>query len=1793
MKTNSWPALAAALLAVLLPFTAEATNWLTYHFDNARDGANTNETQLTPANVNTNYFFRRFTYPVDAEVYAEPLYMANVPITGQGTHDVVFVATENDTVYAFDADSNAGTNGGLLWQTNLGIAATSTLFGTRLHHNVLNPLIGITGTPVIDPVAGTIYIDVVAGPVTNTIYIQHYIHALNIANGTELPNSPVLVTGSVRGTGIDAVNGVVTFNATNNDSRPALTLANGILYDAFSSFGDTDPFHGWVIGYSTANLQQLTNYTFVTTPNASIAAFGVNAGEGSIWMGGDGLCVDSNNNLYFMTGNGSFSAITNGGDYGDSFIKLSTTNQFAVSDYFTPSNQASMAANDLDLGSGGPIILPDSVGSAAHPHLLIGAGKEGTFYLIDRDNMGHYSATTNNIVHTYVDAIAGTWGTPAYFNNRIYNQSESDVLKAFSISNAVLSSTPVSQSTISIGGTGYAPTISANGTSNAIVWVIDAGAYEQGANNNSSDTASGPSILRAFNATNLSQELYNSSLKSSDVAPGAVKYPVATVADGKVFVAGDFGVAVYGLGNILPSVVISPNGGVYTNSVTVTLTDPTNDVSIYYTLNGTTPTTNSILYTGPFTLTNTVAVNAIAAQSGAFNSVVSSASFINSSSIGAGIGLTGSYWANTTATAFTNGGFSVAPSLIETDSVVNFDWGANGPNGTIGKTDYVVRWTGCVQPQFSENYTFQTTADDGARLFVNGQLLINDWSNQPATAASNSIYLTAQQLYNIELDYYYSNDNGSQIALAWSSPSTPQAVIPQSQLYPYTNPPPTIVLTNPASGANYTAAASITLGAIADAPYNPISRVDFYANGGWIGSLANSSEAPQYSMTITGVPPNPGGETAASASVSAKPLASPNVTTTNVQAQGADWTGAIWKTNGTGAAAAPVAGNNYAEVFNGIGVGNGLNNTRVRSPAVSGTVTFAGNSLTVNSNTELRFKGSSPSTLNFPGVNGNPGLILNGGLLNNGNDNTAANITGSIEVAAQSYNSAQGANGGGGGLAANPRSIDIGGYLWGSGNMVIINCATNVPEIISGTSNTFSGQWIVQCGWLQGAAYSSLGTNSITVDPNYTGYLAAMPQASSPIGPAVLEVNYNIVSAGTLTLNNGGLMALHQNCTFAGVIIQGTPLAPGTYTYAQLVSSFPNNFLPGGSGGITVARPVNSPGPVAPPTGLTAIGGNAQVSLTWNASLGATNYNVKRSTSSGGPFTNIANVTATSYNDTTAANGTTYYYEVSALSAPGYSLTAVATDGSGLAGTSAPVNITVNSATGAPYGLTSNSVIQAFLNGTMPAVAPAVFPGNLPTLLSQTGAYSDTPDRVPAPGLIPYSPNTPLWSDNAVKSRYFALPYNGTTLTPAAQISFAPTNFWTFPAGTVFVKNFDMVVNTTNPAVPVRRLETRLLVRNIDGGVYGVTYKWRPDNSDADLLLTSTNEVIDVTNANGVQPQTWYYPSPADCLTCHTQPANYVLGVNTRQLNGNLAYPATGVIDNQLRALNRLGLFNPAFDESTISNFAQLSSITNWTASLEQRARSYLDANCAQCHLPGGAGITFDARYDTALAQQNITNYPAQLNLGIDHACIVKAQDIWRSTLLIRMNTTAPSIQMPPLARNLIDTNAVQVMTQWINSLPGTPALAPPAITPSPGSYFGSVTVSLQGPDTNAAVYFTLDGSVPTTNSALYTGPFTLANTATVSASAFEAAYNNSAASNALFSIQQFILTATGQSSSNGFSIESPAQAGGTYILQATTNLADWTSLFTNQALTNQVYLTDPGASNFPQRFYRVIQSPP
>jgi uncharacterized repeat protein (TIGR03806 family) len=422
----------------------------------------------------------------------------------------------------------------------------------------------------------------------------------------------------------------------------------------------------------------------------------------------------------------------------------------------------------------------------------------------------------------------------------------------------------------------------------------------------------------------------------------------------------------------------------------------------------------------------------------------------------------------------------------------------------------------------------------------------------------------------------------------------------------------------------------------------------------------------------------------------------------------------------------------------------------------------------------------------------------------------------------------------------------------------------------------------------------------------------------------------------------------------------------------------------------------------------------------------------------------------------------------------------------------------------APYGLEARIATRPYLG--MPPEAG----GKLPPRLSQTGVFSDTANRIPNSGLIPYDINVAFWSDGAEKSRWIAVP---------GQIVFSSAGEWRFPPGTVFVKNFDLDLDAANPGAK-RRLETRLLVCDSTGGVYGVVYKWRPDGSDADLLAGSAAESISVKSANGqVQSQTWYYPSRQDCLTCHTTIAGGVLGVKTRQLNRLFAY-ASGVTDNELRAWNHLGLFAPAFKDDDVRNFAALAAADDTARSLQDRARSYLDANCAHCHRPGGTVANFDARYDTPLDKQGLIDGPVLIDQGIDRPRVIAPHDIWRSIAYMRI-ATAGDIKMPPLARTTVDQSGVRLLGEWINGLPGRAVLAPPSISPRGGTYAQPVEVSLASSEPGADIRYTLDGSVPGTSDRHYEKPIKLQAPAVLRTRAFKEGFTRSIAAQEVFIIGQ------------------------------------------------------------------------
>ena len=426
-------------------------------------------------------------------------------------------ATEHDSVYAFDATGNAGANAAPLWHVSFIDPAkniTTISQADALTCNQIIPEIGITGTPTIDIASQTLYVVAMTKePVSGGgLGYFHRLHALDITTGAERPGSPVVIQATVAGTGDGGK--TVSLIPRNYKQRPGLLLLNGVVYAGFSSHCDAGTYHGWLIGYDARSLQQVSVYN--STPNGSMASF---------WAGGAAPVTDGKGNIFVVSANGTFDADRGGPDLGESVIKLSSSAGLPVADYFTPFNQAELNAQDVDTGSTGPVLLPDEAGSPDHPHLLVTAGKEGRIYLIDRDNMGHFQAGSDSqIVQSLPQKIAGLFGAPAYFNNKVYFSGSGDTLKAFQLTGGILSSSPVSQTPVAFDYPGSVPSISANGNTDAIVWVTEPSA-----------------TLHAYDASDLTRELFNGSIGTY------VKYSVPTVANGKVYVGTENSLIVFGL----------------------------------------------------------------------------------------------------------------------------------------------------------------------------------------------------------------------------------------------------------------------------------------------------------------------------------------------------------------------------------------------------------------------------------------------------------------------------------------------------------------------------------------------------------------------------------------------------------------------------------------------------------------------------------------------------------------------------------------------------------------------------------------------------------------------------------------------------------------------------------------------------------------------------------------------------------------------------------------------------------------------------------------------------------------------------------------------------------------------------------------------------------------------------------------------------------------------------------------------------------------------------------------------
>lgn len=775
----------------------------TYHNDNLRTGLNSLEKTLTPSNVNAGQFGLLFNLPVDGQVYAQPLYLPGLNIPGKGVHNVLFVATEHNSLYAFDADSNVGLNAQPLWHVNFGPSVPNWDTGSD---DITNE-IGITSTPVISTasprqpllyvVSKTKTFDTSGYPV----YTQQ-LHAISATTGAEQLGGPLVIQGQVPGVGDGTSNGVVNFNPLIQHSRAALLLVppttaggkkaqqrasvkDNLLFVTFASHGDNGPYHGWVFVYDADKLQLLSILN--TTPNGKTDPSGYPIAAGGIWQGGAGPASDGAS-IYFSTGNGSFDPTV--GSFGDSILRIDLKT-LGIRDYFTPSDQLNLDDYDTDLGSGGVMLLPASASGTSKTNLLVQSGKEGTIYLLNTANLGNYNAS-DVVVQELRYVMGGVWGAPAYFNNTIFYGPSYSPVVSFPIQNGQFTqTTPSGYSVTYYNFPGPTPSVSSNGTTNGIVWTIQADAYNSG----------GPAVLHAYDATNIGNELYNSSAtQGRDQLDGAVKFAVPSVINGKVYVGTADAVGVFGLGTWAATPVVTPPSGNYINSVQVTVNESTPNATVYYTTDGSNPSPNSTRYIGPVTLTAGAIFKAKAFINGGAGSATAENDYLINAVIGTGNGLRGSYF---------NGlqDPSGSPTAWELDPVINFNWGGNSPIAGVAGTNWAGEWSGQIQAETTGAYTLTTNSDDGVRVYIDGQLVIDNYTYHGATYNSATLNFNAGQKYDIDIKYFQGG-GASTLQLFWQAQGLPFQIVPTTQLYAA----PAAPTLTPASG-NYSGPVTVSASA--------------------------------------------------------------------------------------------------------------------------------------------------------------------------------------------------------------------------------------------------------------------------------------------------------------------------------------------------------------------------------------------------------------------------------------------------------------------------------------------------------------------------------------------------------------------------------------------------------------------------------------------------------------------------------------------------------------------------------------------------------------------------------------------------------------------------------------------------------------------------------------------------------------------------------------------------------------------------------------------------------------------
>ena len=1178
LRTCALGILLLTTLLALAPRAAAQINVTTYHYDNSRTGQNTAETLLTPTNVNVNQFGKLFAMPVDGAVYAEPLYVSQLTIGGS-THNVVFVATEVDSVYAFDADTNAGANSSFLWKASLidtahGAAAGAIpVSGTDVGCDNLVPNIGITSTPVIDTTTATMYVE--AKSKENGIFV-HRLHAIDITTGLEKSPGPIVITATVQGTGDGSSNGQLIFGgpsttgqmiALNQLNRPGLLLLNGTVYLAFASHCDLSPWHGWLFGYDVASFTHQS--VFVTTPNG---------GMGGIWMSGSGLAADANGSIYLATGNGTFDT-TNipATELGDSILKIApNSGTLSLLDYFTPFNQSDLNNRDADLGSGGVLLLPDQSGN--HVHELVEVSKDGNAYLVDRDQMTqnnlHFckGCSSNPQIVQQVSSVGRMWGMPAYWNNTVYVWGSDDQLEAYPLTNGLLRTTPSSFSTAYLAFPGAIPVVSANGTSGGIVWAID------GTNNGTEGSILASAVLHAYDANNLSNELYNSAQapNNRDQAGGGVKFTVPTVVNGKVYIGTSSEVDVYGLaacfapgaptslvasaGNTQASLSWMASSGAVSYSVNRSTTSGGPYATIVTGIT-TTSYTDTGLANGTTYYYVVSAVNSCG-QSG--NSNQAMATPVPGPSITSVSPTSGPVGTSVTITG-TNFGSMQGSSTVKFNGTPSTpsSWSATSimaPVPTAATTGNLVV---TVSSTTSNGVNFTVTSSGGgwSNGYTNRRTITIDHTKVPNTDQSNFPVLIAgtySYLATIGNGGAVTNANGYDIIFTLDSAGTNPLAFEQDSYSASTG---AVDYWVKVPTVSHTSDTVIYM---------------FYGNSSVITDQSNKTAV--WDSNYKGVYHLPNG-TALSASDS----------TSNAN-------------NGT------------------------INGATATTGEIDGGASFNGSSSYVSIPAgAFSAYPSSGSTNNYPLSFSAWFKTTSTGVILGQTDGTQPNGRPNGWVPAI--------------------YVDTSGKVRAS----VFWHGSVSDQIISAAAYN-DGNW-----HLVEDTYNT-GTETLYIDGQ-----AAGNKSFSEVGYSSVYRYFIGTGYGSFWTGVSGAWG-YWNGSLDEVRVSNTARSADWISTEYNNQSNPSTFYSVGAAATTGGSP-------PAPTGLMATPGNAQVSLTWNASLGTVSYNVYGSTSSGGPYSQIATgITTTSYTNMGLTNGTTYYYVVTAVNAngeSGYSNQASATPTSG------------------------------------------------------------------------------------------------------------------------------------------------------------------------------------------------------------------------------------------------------------------------------------------------------------------------------------------------------------------------------------------------------------------------------------------------------------------------------------------------------------------------------------------------